>query len=62
MKGNQANWGGSVDFLNLYLYTVLFLQARAVSLRPALPPSADSISECHTEFCIHQHHETVVVC
>lgn len=46
-------------FFNLYLHPVLFLQARPLCLAP--PPSGDAISECHTTFCIHQHHETLVL-
>lgn len=56
IKCNQASWRGGVDFLkSIFIYSHVSLSPCSVS--SSLSLSGDGISECHTEFCIHQHHE-----
>lgn len=60
IKCNRASRGGGVDFLkSIFIYSHVSLSSYSVS--SSLSLSGDGISECHTEFCIHQHHETFVL-
>lgn len=47
-----------IFFKSVFIYSHVSLSPHSVS--SSLSLSGDGISECHTEFCIHQHHETVV--